>query len=219
MEILKANPNMTSGDYTVDTDGDGLQEPFLVYCKKMGSKAWTLVAVEKPNDVRNLILLGLEKGTPEDLIARENAILGVRFKGLYSAVRIEWDTNKYIQFDLDGVEIFEDTVKHDIPIKNVTTSANNLDGWLANGAKFCRATSQSANNYPGDSSWAVKPASDNNIDCGCNGNGWAGRGAFYGGTGDLKTYCGAWEGGFAGVKDNGQAKSETVNWQSRIFVL
>jgi len=218
-EIFTANPNTTSGTYTVDVDGDGPKDPFSVVCKIMNSKGWTLVALEKPNNDRNLILLGLEKGTPDDLVAGENAIIGARFVGLYSAVRIEWDSNRYITFDLAGADIFKDTVNHTIAISNVKTSETTLAQWLMNGAKFCRATSQSANNYPGDSSWAIKPTGDNNISCGCNGSSWSGQGAFYGGTGDLKTYCGPWKGGFAGVKDSGEAKSVTVPWYTRMYVL
>jgi hypothetical protein len=218
-DVLEANPNAKSGTYTIDIDGDGPQEPFSVVCQMLNTSGWTLVALEKPNNDRNLILLGLEKGTPEDLVAGENAIIGARFAGIYSAVRIEWDTNRHITFDLVDGEIFEDTKNHDIKIANAKTSENTLTQWLMNGAKFCRATSQSANSYPGDSSWAIKPAADNNTGCGCNGNMWSGQGAFYGGTGDLKNYCGPWKGGFAGVKDDGDVKSETVPWYTRMYIL
>lgn len=217
-DILEANPSAKSGTYTIDIDGDGPRQPFSVVCQMLNSRGWTLVALEKPFNDRNLILLGLEKGTPEDLVAGENAIIGARFAGAYSSVRIEWDTDRHIMFDLVDSEIFADTKNHDIKIANAETSEDTLTQWLANGAKFCRATSQSANSYPGDSSWAIKPASDTNTGCGCNGNNWAGQGAFYGGTGDLKNYCGPWKGGFAGVKDNNQVKSETVNWYTRMFV-
>lgn len=218
-EILAADSMAMSGTYTIDIDGAGPRDPFPVICKMLNSKGWTLVALEKPNNAQNLFLLGVEKGTPENLVAGENAIIGLRFAGLYSAVRIEWDSSKFLTFDVGNTEIFEDTVNHDVPISNFKTSESTLEQWLMNGAKLCRATSQSANNYPGDSSWAIKPTNDNNTSCGCNSSNWAGRGAFYGGSGALKNYCGPWKGGFAGVKDTNDVKSVTVDWFTRIYVL
>jgi hypothetical protein len=208
-----------NGIYMVDPDADGPNQPFSVRCRMAPAGGWTLVALERPNNTENLKFLGVESGTPDDLINNQNGNLGVRFRGLYSTVRIEWDMNRFVQFDIGQNELFDDTVNLAIPISNALTSETTLQTWLAPGAKFCRAASQSANALPGDTSWAVKPATDNNNICGCNSGSWAGRGAFYGGTDPGCTSCDCHDGGFIGAKDTGEVKSEQVNWQTRIYVL
>lgn len=218
MDVLQLDPGAASGTYTVDPDGSGGNAPFDVTCKMLASKAWTLVGLEAPNDTENLKFLGVERGSPADLIAKKSALVGVRFRGLYSAARIEWDQSRYVEFQVGGSEIFDDTVDLALPITQVVTGEGNLGGWVSSGAKFCRAASQSGNKLPGDTSWAVKPSYDMNDVCGCNSMGWAGQGAFYSGTGSGCTSCACHTGGFVGVKDNGAAKSATVNWETRIYV-
>ncbi len=72
---------------------------------------------------------------------------------------------------------------------------------------------------PGDTSWAVKAISDSNFSCGCNSGGWAGQGAFYGGTQNgQQTVCTGWGGGWAGVRDNGQQKGGINIYTTSILV-
>lgn len=220
-EVLKTQPNAPMGDYTVDPDGAMGNDPFTVTCKKIGNDLWTLVGLEKPQSTENLKLLGVENGSPEALIMKDNAMIGIRFRKLYTAVRIEWDAARYIEFQVGNSEIFEDAVQLALPITAFKSSETNLQDWVMGGAKFCRAASKKENKFPGDTSWAVKPMSDMNNVCGCNSMGWAGQGAFYGGTKNgCDNPCNCYGGGFAGAKDNGQAKGGIVsNTETRIYVL
>ncbi|HMY21941.1 MAG TPA: hypothetical protein PKA58_36705, partial [Polyangium sp.] len=219
MGILKLDPTAMSGTHTVDPDGAGPNQPFDVVCKIANGQAWTLVGLEKPGSSENLRFLGVETGSAANLVAKNNALIGVRFRGLYSAVRIEWDTASYVEFVANS-EIFDDTVALDLSISNVTSSDANFDSWVFSGAKLCRAASKMSMQLPGDSSWALKPINDNNNDCGCNNPGWYAQGIFYSGTGfECSPPCGCHTGGLVGVKDYGADKSGVVSWETRIFVL
>lgn len=219
-EILANDAEALSGDYEVDPDGPGGRAPFVVRCEMArAGGGWTLVGLELTGEGQALRFLGAEQGTPEDLIQGGSALLGVRFRGLYSEIRIEWEPAQFIQLRPDGVEVFDDTVDTGVPIAEMTTSSTRLRDWVmqGGGAKLCRAAT-SAGAWPGDTSWAIKPANDNNDDCGCNSGSWAGRGAFYGGTASGCTSCVCHDGSFVGVRDNGEEKSYLTAYDTRIWV-
>jgi hypothetical protein len=144
----------------------------------------------------------------------------VLFHGLYNEVRIAWDGSRYIQFSLNGFDIFENSVATDLPITGVASSENQLITWVntAQGAKLCRAA-VGASIRPGDTSWAIKPLDNNETQCGCSSMGWTGRGAYYGGTEPNCTGpCTCWGGSFVGVKDNGQQKSDVTGYDTWIYI-
>jgi hypothetical protein len=219
-DLLALRPLPSTGEYEVDPDGPGGEGPFTVRCEmtKAGG-GWTLVALERQGVTETLRFLGFEQGTPDHLLQNQSAIIGVRFKGHYTAVRIEWNTNEYIQFNLSGAEIFDNTANTDLAISDLDTSSNDLTNWvmIAGGAKLCRAA-VSPNIQPGDTSWAIKPNNDNNTACGCSNMNWTGQGAYYGGTPIGCTTCSCWQGSFAGVKDNNQPKSVVTNYDTRIYI-
>lgn len=220
LDILALNPNAPSGIYTVDPDGIAGAAPFQVECKMMPPYGWTLVGLENASNSENLRFLGVEAGSPAALVAKGNALIGVRFKSLYTAVRIEWDAGSWVEFRTGISEIFQDTASVNLPLLDVQSSDSNFNSWTGNGVKFCRAASKSGNKLPGDSSWALKPTFDNNNQCGCNGMGWSGQGLFYSGTGtNCNPPCACHTGGLVGVKDDGEAKSGVVSWETRIYVL
>ena len=158
-------------------------------------------------------------GTPNGLSSGSaDAFIGPRFKvGVtYNAARLSWcnpngsqPVNRFLKFDT-AQELFADailnTLETEIFLTAFTTNDSYLNGLIAtpNDARFCRAASSTAK--PGDTSWAVKGL-DDNFECGCNSGGWAGVGAYYGGTGTNEcTYCGCSGGGWSGSVSNGGTK-------------
>ena len=73
------------------------------------------------------------------------------------------------------------------------------------GIVFCKAA-YSPNIRPGDTSWGLIPLGSYHRSCGCNSGGWAGYGAFYGGTSSSCTVCGCQGGGWSGTKGSGENK-------------
>ena len=224
--LLALNPTPPTGTYEIDPDGRGGDAPFSVWCEMamaMDGGGWTLVARETAGNTETLRYLGAENGAPDDLLQGQSAIIGARFQGRYTDVRIEWSTDQYIQFNMNGAEMFDNIAAVSLPVANLMTSNANLQGWVAGagGAKLCRAA-VSPNDRPGDTSWAIKPVNDNHATCGCNDMAWVGRGAYYGGTGDgppdCTGVCDCSAGSFVGVKDNGEAKSGATPYATRIYV-
>ena len=108
-----------------------------------------------------------------------------------------------------GRDVFVNEVDLAIPVTNFVTSNAMMSGWVttAGGAIFCRA-SRSPTERPADTSWAVKPMGPMQVACGCNGPKSSDQGVFYGGGVPPIASCSMPSGGgFAGVKDTGQAKS------------
>ena len=102
-----------------------------------------------------------------------------------------------------------------------TTTISNfmatLDGVAADldgtSVLLCRAAFVADSNRPIDTSWGLKPSADNNFQFGCNSNGWAGSGYFYGGFDkDLSTDGTGipsefgWGGQWTGYRPNGEQK-------------
>ena len=112
-------------------------------------------------------------------------------------IRIEWETDKYIEF-LPESNIFVDrtTINKIIQLEEFSTSDSSLASWVedAGGAIFCISKSDGV-----DSAWGIKDRDDQNFGIGCNSGSWNGRGAFYGD--DFRG------GGWTGVTDNGEAKA------------
>ena len=111
-------------------------------------------------------------------------------------IRIEWETDKYIEF-LPESNIFVDrsTTNKIIQLEEFSTSDSSLASWVedAGGAIFCISKSDGR-----DSAWGIKDQNDQFFDNGCNSGSWNGRGAFY--DDDFRG------GGWTGVTDNGEAK-------------
>jgi len=105
-----------------------------------------------------------------------------------------------------------------MPLSSFTTTDSTLSGWVsaAGGAVFCRG-SENPGVRPGDSSWAIKPQDDHEVDCGCNSMGWYGRGAFYGGHSNANQ-CASSGGGWAGVADNGTPKGNIDKWALELWI-
>jgi hypothetical protein len=178
---------------------------------------WTLVGQEQAGVGETLALLGVEQGSPSDLLGSGSALIGARFVGLYTEVRVVWDGSRYVQMT-PNAEVFDDTVDKSIALSSFETSEATLQGWVdsSGGAKLCRAATTASR--PGDTSWAVKPDNDNSTSCGCNGGGWSGRGAFYTGLEDCDS-CGCWgPGSFVGVKDNSVQKAGLTAYRTQIWI-
>ena len=218
--LLAIDPTPATGTYEIDPDGPNGDAPFFVQCEMAtDGGGWTLVALEEAGDTRTLRYLGTENGTPDDLLQGESAMIGARFQGRYTEVRIEWSTDQYIQFNRNGAEIFDNSEALSLPVTGLTTSSNALQGWVTGGggAKLCRAAVD-PNVRPGDTSWAIKPVNDTHVACGCNDMSWAGKGAYYGGSGSGCTVCTCTAGSFVGVKDDGDPKSGVTAYNTRIYI-
>lgn len=144
----------------------------------------------------------------------------------YSAgywVRIEWDSQTsnsstvcdHVTFYVPaGSNIFSDSTDKHIVVSNVSYSAaggsmSQIFGSAGlQSAYFCHACTGPTSAYrPGETCWALTPASDNNRTCGCNGHGSAGSGIYYGGFANgTQTQCEGMSGGFAGPKLEGTQK-------------
>lgn len=208
------------GLYTVDPDGTGAGAAFPAYCDMTSAGGgWTRVGYEpagaggsQVNGALNR--LGISVGTPANVAGKTAAgLIGSRFNGLYTELRIAWGTS-YAQMTVSA-GIFVDTARPAIPVSKVTSSNTTLSGWLSGGAVFCRAASSTYR--PGDTSWALVPSTNPDTTCGCNGMGWSGNGIYYGGVSPADA-CTGWGGGFAGVRAVGEQKggatsaTELVLW-------
>ena len=180
---------------------------------------WTLVGQEISGVGEHLAYLGVETGTDDDLLQGGSALIGVRFAGKYTEVRITWlDGAKFIQLTVQD-ELFENSLLLGSQITAFETNDTMLSNWVtsAGGAKFCRAA-VATSHRPGDTSWAVKPLDDHNIGCGCNSGNWAGRGVYYTGLEDCDA-CTCWgPGSFVGVKSDGEQKAGLTDYRTRIFI-
>jgi hypothetical protein len=220
--IHLAFPTLPSGVYLVQPPN--FPQPFSVRCDmETEGGGWTLVGSELPGSPAPaapngcgwtgesdgngaLRFLDQDSGNGDELAAgTASGILGSRFSGLYQSLWINWDETHFIRFDVSGFDVFGGVVSTAVPVSSFDTSEADLSGWIsqADGAVFCVATASGVSQRPGDTSWAVKPASDGNTDCGCNSGSWVGQGAYYGGTmvGEQTVCCG-WGGGWAGAKDD-----------------
>ena len=119
-------------------------------------------------------------------------------------VRFEWGSNQYIQFRTrDNRNPFVDrresgscdsagSCNQLFELEDFSTSDTKLAGWVRDGggATFCVSNSESH-----DSEWAVVPKNNEHwsLKTGCNGGGWAGKGAYYGQ-------------GWVGVRDDGPCR-------------
>ena len=112
----------------------------------------------------------------------------------------------YYKFNPE-MNVFKTGVNLSIPVTDFETNDSRLDEWVSNdgGIVFCKAAN-SPDNRPGDTSWGLIPLNSTNKSCGCNGSGWAGYGAFYGGTSSQCTSCGCQGGGWSGTRGNGENK-------------
>lgn len=215
-----AEPLATDGTYEVDLDGAaGPEPPFFVVCD-MGTDGggWTLVGQEHAGEAEHLAFLGVQQGTPADLVQGSAGLIGVLFVGRYSELRVTWENGaKYIQLSATD-ELFDNSVVTSIAVTDFATNDAELDGWVssAGAAHFCRAAASGVTR-PGDTSWAIKPADDLHDSCGCNSGGWAGQGAYYSGLSSC-TSCNCWPGSFVGVRDNGEPKGELTTYTSQLWI-
>jgi hypothetical protein len=217
--LLAAAPGTQDGIYAVDPDGSGGSDPFDVVCDmSTAGGGWTLVAQEAESEAGTLRFLGIEVNAPQDLTAGASALIGLRFQGLYTQVRVVWAAGaRSLAFE-PSAELFDNSEELAMSVSAFVTNDPQLSGWVmgAGGAIFCRAAVSPAIR-PGDTSWAIKPSNDNNTVRGCNSMGWLGRGAFYSGSPSC-TSCDCHTGGFVGTKDDSEAKSATEPWVTQIFV-
>ncbi len=221
-EVLDNNSAAPSGSYLLDPDGIGIgQAPFDTVCDmtKDGG-GWTLVGREIAGETETFKFLNLNSGDPRAAaLAEGSALFGVQFSSLYTEVRFNWSgkSSGYIRFTI-GEDLFASTTNTAIPVTAFDTSDAALASWVAadGGAIFCRASSYSQVR-PGDTSWAVKPRSDNHTTCGCNDSNWVGRGAYYGGHHD-NTSCKSGGGGWAAVRNMGEQKGWVYGYALDIWV-
>lgn len=221
-EILARTPGSPSEVYTVSPDGgDGGAADFPVRCDMTtAGGGWTLVGRELANTTQAFRYLGADSQNAQAIATgTASGLIGKRFIGKYTHVWIDWGTGSFIRFAKPaGSDVFDNAVNTSAPIADVTTSDSTLAGWFGagGGAKLCVA-SRDSNIRPGDTSWAIKARSDNNVECGCSSMNWVGRGAYYSGV-ENSTSCGDYGGGWAGVRDTGVQKggvlptSETRIW-------
>ncbi len=225
-EILDMNPEAPSGVFTVDPDSPGQgNSPLDVYCDNdpnHGGGGWMLVGEEHAGVGGTLSFLGISAGDGNAMAHGEgNALIGEHFRGLYSELWVSWskegDDGDAIHFAVNE-EMFANNVRLAMPISDFWTTNSALGDWVnaAGGAVLCRA-SQDPDVRPGDSSWAIKPKDDMNTRCGCNSDGWSGRGAFYGGFTN-PTQCNPSGPGWAAVADQGQPKGTIKDWWLQIWV-
>jgi hypothetical protein len=220
-EVKALAPASADGLYTLDPDGAaGANAAFPAYCDMTtASGGWTRVGYEPAgaggaqiNGALNR--LGVSVGTTANVANKSAAsLIGLRFSGLYTELRIAWGTS-YAQMTVSA-DIFVDTAQPSIPVSKVSSSNTTLAGWLGTTAAFCRASSSTFR--PGDTSWALVPTSNADTTCGCNGMAWSGNGIYYGGSSPADA-CTAWGGAFAGVRAVGEQKgglasaTELVLW-------
>ena len=218
-EVKALAATSPDGLYTIDPDGAAAGVAFPAFCDMTSaSGGWTRVGFEPAGAGGSQINgalnhLGVSVGTPANVANKTAAgLIGSRFNGLYTEVRITWGTN-YAQMTV--ANLFVDTAQPSIPVSKVTTSNTTLTGWLSGGAAFCRAASSTFR--PGDTSWALVPSNNPDTTCGCNGMNWSGNGIYYGGANPADV-CTGWAGAFAGIRAVGEQKggvastTELVLW-------
>jgi hypothetical protein len=222
LELLTADPSARSGVYVVDPDGpSGGRAPISVFCDMTaGDAGWTLVGREARGDQGTFRFLADEEGLASQIAeGTGDGLMAARFVGVYTDVRLRWygASDGFIGFQ-PGEELFVNAIDTAIPVTNFFTSDDRLRGWVtdAGGAVFCRA-SQSLDVRPGDTSWAVKPVGDTNVECGCNSGAWLGRGAFYGGNLN-PTSCSAFGGGWASVRDDHEQKGGILDHELELWI-
>lgn len=210
-----------SGTYLLDLDGAGGSPAFPAWCDmSTAGGGWTLVALERSGETGNLKYLGVDSGNDADIAnGTASGIVGKRFAGRWTEMWIQWGQD-FARFRFKpAVDVFDNGLHLHLPLAAFDSSDPLLVWWnmQAAGFVFCVA-SGSPDVRPGDSSWAIKPQSDFNTQCGCNGALWQGQGAFYGGV-PTPTTCGNYGGGFAGTRNNGVPKGGIVpGYDTRIYV-
>lgn len=215
--ILGSQSSAADGTYKVDPLGSGA---FPVLCD-MKSGGWTLVGRERVSGTGQFRFLDVDTSNDAALAAGSaSGLIGKRFVGKYTSVRINWGTSILTFTKAPSFDLFANTVDLAVPLTGFSSTEATFNGWIsgAGGAVLCVA-SRDNDVRPGDTSWAVTAKDDTNRGCGCNSGNWTGRGAYYGGTSGNPTVCNGHGGGWAGVKDNGVAKGDTVpTYETRIWV-
>jgi hypothetical protein len=219
--ILTARPGVPSGIYMIQPNSG--QPPFEVRCDmSLDGGGWTLVGFEPagaPEAKATGVMASLfaESGTA-DAIAKGTGpgLIGSRFgfsRGHYSHLRLNWcdpaaPKNLY-QLFRTSEEIFADGARAangTIALSEFQSNDATLNQQIPtpDSARFCRARTSTA--LPGDTSWGIKGADEQNFGCGCNSGGWSGVGSYYGGTGAQCTVCSCFGGGWAGTAGHGVPK-------------
>jgi hypothetical protein len=212
----------------------GTGSPFAVRCDMSGDGGgWTLVGHEASSHPSPASATGVmanlyaENGAASALASgAADGFMGPRFDFSvnYTSARLNWcnpgsPSNLYLMFDTPA-ELFADgelrTLSTELQLTGFSTNDSYLNGLVATpgDARFCRAAT--SGRHAGDTSWAVKGL-DGNFDCGCNSGGWAGVGAYYGGTA-VCDYCGCWGGGWAGSVTDGQQKGGINRFDTHFWV-
>jgi len=112
-------------------------------------------------------------------------------------IKLQWNEEDYISFSSKkNPFVARAGEKQIFDLTDFKTSDAKLDAWVENaaGAVLCiAATGQT------DTAWAILPKNNDKWSKGCSADGWQGRGAYYAGE-NL-------QGGWVGVKDNGEIKA------------
>lgn len=209
----------TDGTYKVDPLGSGA---FPVLCD-MKNGGWTLVGLERTGGTGQFRFLDVDSNNDAALAAGSaSGLIGKRFIGKYTSVRINWGTSSILQFTkAPAFDLFANTVDLAVPLTGFSSTESLFNGWVSGGggAVLCVA-SHDNDKRPGDTSWAITAKDDTNRSCGCDSGNWTGRGAYYGGTvSGQQTVCNGYGGGWAGVKDNGVVKGGIVpTYDTRIWI-
>lgn len=216
--IFGSQASPPNGSYKVDPLGTGA---FPVLCD-MANGGWTLVGRELVGEAGQFRFLDVDSNNAPALAAgTASGLIGKRFIGKYTSVRIEWGASALQFTKAPAFDLFANTVDLAVPLTAFSTTDAQLGGWVtgASGAVLCVA-SHDSDQRPGDTSWAVTGKDDKNRSCGCDSGGWAGRGAYYGGTiNGQQTACDGYGGGWAGVKDNNVAKGGIVpSYETRLWI-
>eukprot|EP01083_Nonionella_stella_P038015 103556_1 len=131
----------------------------------------------------------------------------------------------HVTFELEDSHkyhhIFEDTLGSIDGLIYINVLESTKAGLpTSNNQLFCKKCSSYDPNRPGNTCWGINPATSSARNCGCNDDGWAGEGMYYGGYMPGECNCrNCSGGGFSGWKNDTSAKGGIASWGVRISIL